>query len=179
MRLVMYMRKGFTLIELLVVIAIIGILSAVTLASLSNAKDKANIAMRLENTKQLQNALELYFASVGSYPTTGGAWASKCSTWGRINAWIPNLVPGYMSTLPSDPNSDGVNHCCYRYKSTGTDYKLQIGYQCQAYIPNGTYAAYPMLIDPANDGGQASEIVELNGTGITSWAIYSKGAADW
>jgi prepilin-type N-terminal cleavage/methylation domain-containing protein len=52
-------KKGFTLIELLVVIAIIGILSAVVLASLSTARNKAKAASAVGSVSAMRAQAEL------------------------------------------------------------------------------------------------------------------------
>jgi len=179
-------QKAFTLIEILLVVAIIGLLASVVLASLSQSKVKANTAKRLENARQIENALEVYYVNNKAYPSTGGSLESACTTWGGYantgaSAWIPNLAPTYIQTLPTDPDSDGAAKCCYIYKSNGTDYKLMFGYgsgvnACTPLV--GTYGTYPRFIDPARDNGSNTSLQDWNGVStLIDWATYSAGGA--
>lgn len=109
--------RGFTLIELLVVIAIIGMLSSVILASLSSARSKSRDARRLSDVKQLQTALELYYASNNSYPISSWTYSTGWST-----AFQTAMAP-YMPTLPADPINQGAEpragDLVYGYFATG------------------------------------------------------------
>jgi prepilin-type N-terminal cleavage/methylation domain-containing protein len=91
--------RGFTLIELLVVIAIIGILSSVVLASLNTARQKSRDARRIADVKQLQLALELYFDTHATYPSS-----------------TLQLTPTYISVLAKDP----LDLSDYLYAAVGT-----------------------------------------------------------
>jgi prepilin-type N-terminal cleavage/methylation domain-containing protein len=100
-------NKGFTLIEILIVISIIGLLSAATLIGLGGFRAQGRDARRLSDLRQIQNALELYYANNSVYPTdiyATGAFAG-------VN----------VGTIPHDP--DGTTP--YGYATCGGGYTLQ------------------------------------------------------
>ena len=111
-------QKGFTLIELLVVIAIIGLLATIVMVSLNSARTKARDTKRLADVRQIQLALEMYYDTNGSYPSTGGAWrclghTSSQTCWigsySGLDAINTALSP-YMAKIPDDPKN---NTACY------------------------------------------------------------------
>ncbi len=168
--------RGFTLIELLVVIAIIGLLSTVVISSLSTTRDRARDTNRVQEMKQIQTALELYYSKHGAYPLSVSPdpshknWASECDT-GRSTFVIPEL------TDPTDRLFAGIqdpvvdcssNHWGYTYASDGVNYK----------IVSHTEDSAPKLrlfIDPAQDNGP--DICFLDGTVIDQtddWGMWSR-----
>jgi general secretion pathway protein G len=103
-------QKGFTLIELLVVIAIIGLLSSVVIASLNGARIKGRDARRVEDLKQLQNAVELGYGT--SYPGTGGTVyyiGTSCSSGTALTTTILSQI----SNIPQPPTTKSGD--CYYY----------------------------------------------------------------
>ncbi|MFC1627263.1 type II secretion system protein [Patescibacteria group bacterium] len=65
-------RGGFTLIELLVVISIIGVLAALIVNNLNDARVRARDAKRKQNLSQLKTALRLYYNDYQTYPNHSG-----------------------------------------------------------------------------------------------------------
>lgn len=141
-------HEGFTLIELLVVIAIIGLLSTLAVVALTSARGKARDAKRISDIKQIQTALELYFADQGQkYPAqatsalvlgTGNGSVICGGSTGGIKDALGNCGTSpvtFMGKVPRDPQftgtpgtacaSDSSVACEYGYAvSDGTKYEI-------------------------------------------------------
>lgn len=97
--------RGFTLIELLVVIGIIVFAATIVIVSLNNASTKGRDARRLEDAKQIRNALTFHFDRYTQYP-----------------AALSDLVPEFLSALPTDPVGQVPYH--YDLSPGGASYHL-------------------------------------------------------
>jgi prepilin-type N-terminal cleavage/methylation domain-containing protein len=126
---VMKYQRAFTLVELLVVIAIIGILSALLLPALSQAKEKARRTACCNNLRQVNIAIRQYaddwedvlpvLPDPNPYPN-------------GVGAYYKQLVKGYLSlTGPASPTEKVFTCPSDRLLQT------QIGHAFTSYTFNG------------------------------------------
>lgn len=115
-------KRGFTLIELLVVISIIGLLSSIVMASLNTARTKARDVRRMQDLAQLDRAITSFFSDKGYLPANTNGWCTYISntTNGYTTTFQSNFIPGYMPSLPADPQKQGqVGDYFYRNENNG------------------------------------------------------------
>lgn len=98
-------RCGFTLIELLITISIIAILSAISLAMLSEINQSGRDAKRVSDLKSVQSALEQYYADQGVYPIPGSTNDCPATEDGALRWGCPLKSPNgsktYLNIVPT------------------------------------------------------------------------------
>lgn len=128
-------RSGFTLLELLVVVAVIGLLAALLLPALSQARDKAKSMSCLNNLHQWNLALSMYFHDNNDAIPRRGQGVQPLHDIDRPEDWINSLPPlisqptfQFLATHKAIPKPGaGSVFVCPAARPTTNEYFLSYG----------------------------------------------------
>ena len=87
-------KQGFTLIEILIVVAIIGLLASVVLVGLGSFRTRGRDARRINDLREVQNGLEIYYTKNQSYP--------DANDWNALKTALIGSGIGLFD-IPNDP----------------------------------------------------------------------------
>jgi prepilin-type N-terminal cleavage/methylation domain-containing protein len=172
----MRFQRGFTMIELLVVIAIIGLLSAVVLTALDEARKRARDATRLSDLRQMQTALALYYNENGEYPNYKAFTADSdpCGTnWCTLETDLAPYLPSIVYD-PLYPNDN--NNFRYRYEANSGDAYQTYGFMVVMESPSNYNLAADDRGSPDYAGAGNGSAVEVGQQPSYCNTTYGK---DW
>lgn len=111
-----FKQRGFTVVELIVVIICIGILASITAVAYNGSQAKARDATRTDRIVKIKDALEIYHAKNGRYPTatsSTGGWEVSTDTPGTF---LEQLYGYGVDEKTLDPiNDTNYRFFYYRY----------------------------------------------------------------
>ena len=171
------------------VIAIIGLLAALIIPNLTQIRAKARDAKRVEDLRQLQTALEMYYSDHQAYPSgnigsnsqDGFCLERSLNEDGSCpSGKFCDLIKPYLARLPRNPLfkwSDTSSPCYFYLTDTNTTSTAQ-AYKAAAKMEKDLSRA-------ENDGGTNSQWFEISDTGFKGLSLaFNKtltlsSQADW
>jgi prepilin-type N-terminal cleavage/methylation domain-containing protein len=194
------LRVGFTLIELLVVIAIIGVLIALLLPAVQKVREAANRTQCANNLKQIGLAVHNFHDTYGTFPNTGGWWATGAgydasgtpiSIKYQTAGWMYQIMP-FIEQDNLYKMSDIMPVGATPQTAINVTFYNQVIPEIGAATsgPNGAYMIRNGVNDPANGlpGPQRQNVVKIyycpsrraaaplnNGRGLNDYASVAPG----
>jgi len=121
-------EAGFTLIEVIVVVLILGLLASIVVPRIVGRTDVAKRTAATVTIRQLENALKLYRADNGFYPTTDQGLEALVNKPTTSPLPLRYNSDGYLDKVPKDPwgndyiyLSPGIHNRDYDIESYGAD----------------------------------------------------------
>ena len=117
-----FKQRGFTVVELIIVIIVIGILASITVVAYNGSQAKARDATRTAALVKIKDALEIYHAKNGRYPSAtanpgAGGWEVSTDVKGTF---LEQLYGYGVDEKTIDPTNDTTYRFLYYRYSAGS-----------------------------------------------------------